>query len=41
VYCNGYTAYRSISFEKEAYGHQMEGWEYLYNRKRFAQWRKD
>ena len=31
-------AYRSISFEKEAYEHQDEP-EYLDNRKHFAQWR--
>lgn len=32
-------AYRSISFEVEAYSHQGDE-EYLRNRKHFAQWRK-
>lgn len=32
-------AYRSISFEREAYEHEREI-EYLYTRKRFAQWRQ-
>lgn len=30
-------AYRSVSFEREAYGHQME---VGYRRRRFAMWRK-
>lgn len=32
-------AYRSISFEKEAYSHQ-NNFKYLNHRKHFAQWRK-
>lgn len=34
------TAYRGISFEREAYGHEDEP-EYLETRKHFAQWRKN
>ncbi len=34
------TAYRSISFEKEAYAHQSDT-GYLDIRKPYAQWRKD
>lgn len=39
--CYGFnhTAYRMISFEREAYDHQRESW-YVYGRKHFAQWRK-
>lgn len=33
------TAYRGISFEREAYDHQYN-YDYLKTRKRFAQWRK-
>lgn len=33
------TAYRGISFEREAYRHQAEA-DYLTMRRRFAQWRK-
>ncbi len=33
------TAYRGISFEKEAYGHEKD-LNYLANRKHFAQWRR-
>lgn len=32
-------AYRSLSFEKEAYAHQ-NNFKYLTHRKKFAQWRK-
>ncbi len=32
-------AYRNISFEKEAYGHEMDS-EYLKHRRHFAQWLK-
>lgn len=34
------TAYRGISFEREAYS-QEHNYFYLYQRKPFAQWRKD
>lgn len=34
------SAYRDISFEREAYSHQSDE-EYLTNRKPFAQWRKE
>lgn len=34
------TAYRGISFEREAYDHEGEGWEYIKTRKHFAQWRR-
>jgi hypothetical protein len=40
-YRNNSRAYRSISFEKEAYAHQYDGASYLNNRKLYAQWRKD
>jgi hypothetical protein len=40
-YRNNSRAYRSISFEKEAYAHQYDGTSYLGNRKLYAQWRKD
>lgn len=33
------TAYRGLSFEKEAYNHESD-MTYLQNRKHFAQWRK-
>lgn len=33
------TAYRGISFEREAYEHQYD-YNYLNSRKRFAQWRR-
>ena len=33
------TAYRGISFEREAYKHQND-YDYLAKRKRFAQWRR-
>jgi len=33
------TAYRGLSFEKEAYSHELE-LDYLTTRKHFAQWRK-
>lgn len=33
------TAYRGISFEREAYEHQFD-YDYLEHRARFAQWRK-
>jgi hypothetical protein len=33
------TAYRSISFEREAFAHEADE-DYLTNRKPFAQWRK-
>lgn len=33
------TAYRGISFEREAYEHQADA-DYLATRRRFAQWRK-
>jgi hypothetical protein len=34
------TAYRGISFEREAYEHQYD-YDYLESRRPFAQWRKD
>jgi len=34
------TAYRGISFEREAYAHQADV-DYLATRRRFAQWRKN
>lgn len=34
------TAYRGISFEREAYEHEADGWLYLKRRKHYAQWRK-
>lgn len=33
------TAYRGISFEREAYDHEHD-YGYLFNRKHFAQWRR-
>lgn len=35
------TAYRGISFEREAYDHEGDGWEYINTRKHFAQWRRN
>lgn len=35
----GGNAYRSISFEREAFAYQFDR-NYLFTRKRFAQWRK-
>lgn len=32
------TAYRGISFEREAYMHDAD-WNYLFKRERFAQWK--
>lgn len=34
------TAYRGISFEREAFEHQYD-YDYLEHRERFAQWRKN
>ncbi len=34
------SAYRGLSFEREAYDHEADGYEYLQNRRHFAQWRK-
>lgn len=39
-YCDWDKAYRSISFEREAYAHG-HNLNYLSRRKRFAQWRKN
>lgn len=36
---DGYLAYRSISFEKEAYENERK-LDYLHKRPRFAQWRR-
>lgn len=40
LFINGGNAYRNISFEKEAYDHEKD-FDYLNNRKHFAQWRKN
>ena len=37
-YGNGYKAYKNLSFEREAYGHERD-LKYLQNRKHYAQWK--
>lgn len=39
LFIDAKAAYRGISFEKEAYGHQDDQ-DYLSTRRHFAQWRK-
>lgn len=39
LFISGGDAYKNISFEKEAYGHEKEE-NYLRERKHYAQWRK-
>ena len=41
IFINGFNkAYYNISFEKEAYGNEKD-FDYLKNRKHYAQWRKN
>ena len=37
-YRNGHKAYKNISFEREAYGHERD-MEYLQNRRHYSQYR--
>ncbi len=38
IYRDSHTAYRNVSFEKEAYAHQWD-FQYLDNREKFAQYK--